>query len=65
MIVSRGMGVVVKGPGLAQNALLCLPLGYDVRGEDTTAEEREVVNAPRITHERGPHRMSALLAKKG
>ena len=34
MIVSRGMGVVGKGPGLAQNALFHFPLGYDVRGED-------------------------------
>ena len=34
MIVSRGMGVVGKGPGLAQNALFHFPLGYDVRGEE-------------------------------
>ena len=34
MIVSRGMGVVRKGPGLAQNALFHFPIGYDVRGED-------------------------------
>ena len=33
--------------------------------ERTTASEREVVIGPRITRERGPHRMSALLAKKG
>ena len=34
MIVSRGMDVVGKGPGLAQNALFYFPLGYDVRGDD-------------------------------
>ena len=33
--------------------------------ERTTASEREVVIGPRITRKRGPHRMSALLAKKG
>ena len=51
MIVSRGKGVVGKGPGLAQNALFHFPLGYDVRGEDHGL--REVVIGPRITHKKG------------
>ena len=53
MIVSRGMGVVGKGPGLAQNALFHFPLGYTTSVERTTASEREVVIGPRITHKKG------------